>query len=156
MVKIYMKKNVWIIIALLIIAGLAIAYWPKQEDISSTPVETTTEITESMKQVVTLASQNNSGQQGNVDLEETDGKVKVMVKLNAVSPDVSQPVHIHEGTCANIGKIVYPLTALSSGSSETMLDVSLDELLAAMPLSINAHKSVEEIGEYVACGELSK
>ncbi len=89
------------------------------------------------------------------------------------------PAHIHSGTCDNLGEVVYPLTNIAeiSGTmagmeaspmageqagaanaipvlmSVTQLEVSLDDLLAA-PYAINVHESQENIGNYIACGNV--
>lgn len=92
------------------------------------------------------------------------------------------PAHIHAGTCDNLGEVVYPLTNIGAmeslgtptagmeaspvagtwvGAADaipvlmsvTQLDVSLDELLAA-PYAINVHESPENIGTYIACGNV--
>lgn len=92
------------------------------------------------------------------------------------------PAHIHAGTCDNLGEVVYPLTNIGSmesmgtptagmeatpvagawvGAADaipvlmsvTQLAVSLDELLAA-PYAINVHESPENIGNYIACGNV--
>ena len=82
--------------------------------------------------------------------------------------DPPHPVHIHTGTCADLGEIVAPLndvappTGGESGGaalaspvelSETEVELGLADILAA-PHAINAHESAENIGEYVACGEV--
>ncbi|GIW03961.1 MAG: hypothetical protein KatS3mg059_0581 [Thermomicrobiales bacterium] len=89
------------------------------------------------------------------------------------------PAHIHSGTCDNLGEVVYPLNnigeiggmmagmeaspmagehagaanAIPVEMSVTQLDVSLDDLLAA-PYAINVHESQENIGNYIACGNV--
>lgn len=102
-----------------------------------------------------LEEQNNSGQSGKVVITEVDGKAKVIVNLTGKPSSVDQPSHIHLSSCATIGAVKYPLTNVSKGASQTMLPVSIDELLAGLPLSLNVHKSQAEIGVYVACGDIS-
>lgn len=105
---------------------------------------------------VTLATQNNSGEQGTAELKSEDGKTKVELMVTGAPADIAQPAHIHLNSCATIGGVKYPLTNVVNGKSETMIDVSLDELLAMLPLSINVHKSAAEAGIYVACGDIKK
>lgn len=139
------------IIALLIIVG--VAYFVKQQP---QPTQETQEdaMMMSAKVPVVLAAQNDSGESGEAMLSEIDGQTKITLALNGAPTGVAQPVHIHTGSCAELGGVAYPLTNLQSGLSETMLDMPLDELLAQLPLAINAHKSAEEIGVYVACGDI--
>jgi len=111
------------------------------------------------------------------------------------SPEAdAHPAHIHTGTCAALGEVVYPLTdvapvdetrpemggmmgspaAESTESAEQMADATpsnvmammgaeesttevqttLDELLASEH-AINVHESMENIGNYIACGEIT-
>lgn len=77
------------------------------------------------------------------------------------------PVHIHSGTCAELGDVVVPLTDVASlegeGSgpatghvvkvSETTVDMPLQEIVDGGH-AINVHKSAEEIDVYIACGNL--
>lgn len=103
--------------------------------------------------VVRLAPLGNSGQMGTAVLHEKDGKVRVEVDLlNA--PASAEPAHIHAGACPNPGEVKYPLTSVAGGLSDTVLDVSLNQLLASLPLAINIHKSANDIKTYVACGDL--
>lgn len=101
-----------------------------------------------------FVAQNNSGLSGTATLTKVDGKVKVALKTvggiaSLLSP--SEPAHIHTGTCANIGAVKYPLLNVVANRSETVVDVSMDELKSGLPLAINVHKSSAEIGTYIAC-----
>jgi len=104
--------------------------------------------------MMVLAEQNSSGQSGTATITETNGGVRVVVQVTGALAEVAQPAHIHVNACANIGGVQYPLTSLVNGYSETMLDVSMADLRAGLPLSLNVHKSVEEVSVYVACGDL--
>jgi hypothetical protein len=81
---------------------------------------------------------------------------------------VARPVHIHSGDCTNLGDVVVPLNdltapagagagqadeAAAAESSFTVVPMTLDAILAA-DHAINVHLSAEEIGTYIACGEL--
>ncbi|MCP6719229.1 MAG: hypothetical protein KJI71_03295 [Patescibacteria group bacterium] len=103
---------------------------------------------------LTLASRNDSGESGTATITEVDGKAKVTLTLSgAPAADISQPAHIHLNSCTDIGGIKYPLTDVT-GSSETILDVSVEQILSELPLAINVHKSYPEIGVYVSCGNI--
>ena len=39
------------------------------------------------------------------------------------------------------------------GKSNTVIDASLDELVAT-PMAINVHESAQNLGKYVACGDI--
>lgn len=78
-----------------------------------------------------------------------------------------RPIHIHSGTCDELGEVVFPLNpvTLAEGifegnqdattveTSVTTVDVALEELLTE-DYAINAHLSEDEIGTYIACGEI--
>lgn len=89
------------------------------------------------------------------------------------------PAHIHAGTCANIGAVVYPLTDLTSpgmmgtpaagmpstpiastdmstvvAQSTTTVKAPLDTILSE-ERAINVHESAEHMDVYIACGDLT-
>ena len=106
------------------------------------------------EKIIKLLSQNNSGEEGVATITEVDGKAKVLLELAGAPASTPQPAHIHEKSCASIGGVKYPLTNAVNGRSETMLPVSMAELLKGVPLAINVHKSVAQAGAYVACGDM--
>ncbi len=104
--------------------------------------------------VVPLEALNDSGQSGQAVLTPEDGKTRVVVTLEN-SPPGPQPIHIHPGTCEELDpKPAYPLESVVSGRSESVVDISLDALLAD-DFAINVHKSPEEADVYVSCGQIS-
>ena len=104
--------------------------------------------------VVSLSAQNNSGMTGKATLTKVDGKVQVKLELMGPSMVLPKPAHIHVGPCASIGAVKYPLNNVVTGNSTTILNVSMDQLKAEMPLAVNVHKSAVELGTYVACGDV--
>ncbi|HEY8446645.1 MAG TPA: hypothetical protein VIL01_06010 [Thermomicrobiales bacterium] len=79
----------------------------------------------------------------------------------------ARPAHIHNGTCEELGDVVQPLTDLTAATgtaegnadaipaeySYTLVPMSLDDILAE-DHAINVHESAENIGNYIACGNL--
>lgn len=88
------------------------------------------------------------------------------------------PAHIHSGTCTELGDVVYPLTDISAAmmmdgtpmaamghdmdmsgeaikveASFTTVPSTLADLLAS-PYAVNIHESAENIGNYIACGNI--
>lgn len=103
--------------------------------------------------IVTLAAQNGSGETGTAVLTQVGGDVKVVVSIPN-GPAGPQPAHIHTGTCASLGGVAYPLQSLTSGSSTTTVKgVTIDQLVAAKD-AINVHKSANDLGVYVSCGNI--
>lgn len=78
-------------------------------------------------------------------------KTDVYLSIKPAAAGVSQPVHIHEGSCPGVGAVKFPLTNIVDGKSKTTVDASLDDLLKG-GYSINAHESTANAGKYVACG----
>ncbi len=103
---------------------------------------------------VALHEQNGSGESGTATLTQTGSDVTVVISLKG-APTTAQPVHIHDGTCADLKGVVYPLTNVVGGSSTTVVKgVTIDKLLAGT-LAINVHESAEDIAKYVACGNIA-
>jgi hypothetical protein len=82
--------------------------------------------------------------------------------------EAPHPVHLHAGTCAELGEVVVPLMDVAA-PDEAMLEgaasaqeVNLSQTNIDMPLqeiidggyAINVHKSAEEIDDYIACGDV--
>jgi hypothetical protein len=82
--------------------------------------------------------------------------------------DGPHPAHIHSGTCEELGDVVVPLTDVQvregeeAGSgiahpikgSHTQVDMPLQDIIDGGH-AINVHLSAEEIGTYIACGDIS-
>jgi plastocyanin len=88
----------------------------------------------------------------------------------------THPVHIHSGSCAALGDVVYPLNDLGAAMTDasgtpvaTMqmgspsaipVDVSVTTVQTTLAAiadgnhAINAHESAENIGNYIACGDI--
>lgn len=88
---------------------------------------------------------------------------------------VSLPAHIHDGSCATLGAVKYPLADVALApvadanatpisqpammhadeilTSVTTVDVALSDLLAGT-YAINIHESAQNIQNYVACGDI--
>lgn len=140
-------KNLLGLAAIVVIVS-ATAFFLLQGQKSTTP--TTNQIT------VNLSAQNGSGQSGTATLVETNGKsVTVTFNLTGAPKDISQPAHIHMGTCAKLGAIKYPLTNVINGKSTTTLDVNFGQLKSDLPLAINVHKSTIQSNVYVSCANLT-
>jgi Domain of unknown function (DUF4331) len=102
---------------------------------------------------VTLDELNDSGLSGEAELTETEDGTRVSLMVEGATG--GHPVHIHFGTCDNLGEIAAPLTDIDeSGKSETTVDLTLDELTSG-EYAINAHESVANITDYVACGDIT-
>ena len=115
-----------------------------QEKVSTPPAPIT----------VILYSQNDSGQEGTATITDMAGRTHVRLIVGNYTADVSQPAHIHTGSCSNLGGVDHPLNNVVNGSSETMLGESLGHITSGLPLAINVHKSAAEASTYVSCGDI--
>ncbi len=104
--------------------------------------------------VVPIGELNGSGVSGDASLTDNgDGTTTVDILVDGATG--GHPAHIHTGTCAALEDVVYPLTDVDvSGSSVTIIDAPLADLATAGPYAINIHLSADEIGTYVACGDI--
>ncbi len=103
---------------------------------------------------ISLAAENGYGESGTATLIEANGQTKVTLSLVGIPGAVSQPAHIHLGSCPNPGDVKYPLTNVLSGKSETILNLTLADLRSQLPLAVNVHKSTSQPSVYVSCGNL--
>lgn len=103
---------------------------------------------------INLQALSDSGETGTATLTEVDGKVVVTINLGG-APAEAQPAHIHLGACPNPGAVEYQLAPVTNGNSESTVQTSLADLKSKLPLAINVHKSADDIGTYVACGDIS-
>jgi Cu/Zn superoxide dismutase len=105
---------------------------------------------------VKLSPQNNSGESGTATLSKSgDKQTKVTLDVSGAPPGVSQPVHIHKGTCDKLDpKPAFPLSPVVDGKSETTVNAPLDTLQKGGYV-INGHKSSKEAATYVFCGNIA-
>jgi hypothetical protein len=104
---------------------------------------------------VTLNEQNGSGESGTATLTQMGSDLKVVISIKGAPATTPQPAHIHDGTCADLKGVVYPLSNVVNGSSTTVVKgVTIDKLLGA-PYAINVHESAANLGKYVACGNIA-
>ena len=105
---------------------------------------------------VRLAQQNKSKESGTAKLTPEGDKTQVVINLKGAPKGVSQPAHIHDGSCSKLDpKPKYGLQNVVDGKSTSEVPVKVDELMGGN-LAINVHKSAEEVKTYVACGDIKK
>ncbi len=142
-----------IIVILVLILGAIGFYFYKQNNVLPTPKET----------AIALVEQNKSGQSGTATITPTeDGRVLVKLSISGESATATEPAHIHKGTCANLGEVVYDLDTIKNGEGQAYLvetdgrDTLWEDLVKQLPLAINVHAGEDqpEIAMYLACGEV--
>ena len=149
-----MDKNysAGVIIAIIIIVG---AIFLVRSGTNNTPNIDNSAIPTATKSItIELDAQNNSKENGIATIVTTDRGSKVTIDLQN-APATAQPAHIHLGSCPMPGGIKYPLVSLVNGHSETMINATVEQLIAQAPLAINVHRSQTNLNAYVACGDIA-
>lgn len=121
---------------------------------SSSKTDESSQIPETGISIV-VNEQNNSGESGIATISEIEGKVVVNLRLVGLGFSAPQPSHLHLGTCGAPGEVVYSLTNVVNGQSQTTLDVDMETFSIKPPLILNVHKSEAESDIYVSCGQVS-
>lgn len=104
--------------------------------------------------VAPLYAENGSSESGSAMLVAVGNQTKVTVRVGNEPAGVSQPSHIHVGSCPGVGPIIYPLNDIVKGQSVTTLNVRLSDLQKMGPLAVNVHKSAAQMGVFVSCANL--
>ncbi len=156
-----MKKSVIVFLIIIVLVAAAFFFFFEREkveemidDIDLIEENGSEENGEISRLVINLFEQSNSGQSGLAIIESLNGSTLVTINVTPRGEEVAQPAHVHFNNCADIGGVIYPLNNVIDGFSETELEASLEQILSERPLSINVHKSVEEVDIYVACGDI--
>ncbi|HTV93349.1 MAG TPA: hypothetical protein VMG98_11595 [Verrucomicrobiae bacterium] len=104
---------------------------------------------------IKMNAQNNSGENGTATLTDTPEGLKVVVRLTGAPRDVPQPTHIHIGTCAHIDVAPrWPLSNTVNGQATSIVKGVRLSTLTAATYALNVHKSTNDLGTYVSCGNI--
>lgn len=147
-----MTKNIILILVVVLVVGLGAYLYSGR---SAAPVVVPQAVTEEKTVTFPINEQNASQESGQATLTESNGVLTVVLAMDGFVPDVSQPAHIHVGSCPDVGAVKYPLSNVVNGESITELDLTLEQLMGELPLAINVHKSAPEAAVYTACGDLT-
>ena len=104
---------------------------------------------------IQMKALNGSGEDGTAVLTQLKDGVQVVVSLKNAPKDVLQPTHIHIGTCGNIKKAPeYALDNTVDGKGTSVVKgVKLSDLTSGS-YAVNVHKSGDDLGTYVSCGDI--
>jgi ketosteroid isomerase-like protein len=80
--------------------------------------------------------------------------VQVFVRIAPGPSGVPQPIHIHEGTCANLGAVAFALRNVDGGVSHTILRGATLSDLQTGNYAIAVQQSQDEPDIFVACGDI--
>lgn len=104
---------------------------------------------------VQMAAQNNSGQTGTTTMTARGDQTEVVINVSAGQAGVDQPAHIHTGTCAAPGPVVFPLSPVKEGKSTTLVNAKLADIANGQHI-VNVHKSAQEVSVYTSCGAIQQ
>jgi hypothetical protein len=103
---------------------------------------------------VPMRAQNGSGQDGYVTLTAAGQDTLVQVQVAPGGAGVPQPIHFHDGSCANLNPVPkINLNPVMNGASETMVNTPLAELANGRN-ALNIHRSPQEPAVYTSCGDV--
>ena len=144
-----MRKLIWLIVIVLVVIGIY-KWTVNDEDIVGTGNESFTAI---MNPVA------NSGVTGTATIEEESAKLVVSIALTGALPEIgNHPAHVHMGTCTAPGNVKFALTDVVDGISRTeVTGMTLQDItdgIANGGLSVNVHMSADDLGNYLACGNI--
>ena len=146
------RYKFWVVVALAIFAMSACASEVQEAPggPTATPVVSTTNGVTRI--VVYLSPDQGEGQIGSATLMSDGSTTTVDIDVDPTTGE-AQPIHIHVGKCDDVGSVVHALQNVVNGVSTTVLDRSLDEILAGDML-INVHASYADASNYTASGQL--
>ena len=106
-----------------------------------------------------LSARNNSGISGDAGAQSALAATGATISIRGATPGGQHPWHIHRGTCSTSGAVVgaaaaYPvLTAGQDGTARAAATIGVP-LNENESYHVNVHRSPQELGVIVACGEL--
>jgi len=104
---------------------------------------------------VTINPLNDSKQSGTATITDVQGGVEVKVALTGEPDGASQPMHIHQGTCAKLNPAPdKALTNVINGASTTKVSGITTADLLKGTYAINVHDQ-QNLAHYVACGDIT-
>jgi LPXTG-motif cell wall-anchored protein len=89
---------------------------------------------------------------GTATLTAQGNQTQVVLRVGTTNPEML--AHIHADACPGVGAVVFPLTNVMNGASTTIIDAPLATVLG-QGRAINLHKSPQDAGVYVGCGNLA-
>lgn len=146
-------KNINLLIGAAVLIFVIILVFLLKAHILTSPFETPSLKLKS-EDVIVIKELNKSGVKGTAKVKEEEGRVRVAINLVGVKKEDDIYMHIHKGKCPKVGEILYDLNTLKDKSSETELDISVEQLREKLPLAINIHNLEGESEFVVACGNL--
>ncbi|MGH2506687.1 MAG: CHRD domain-containing protein [Ktedonobacteraceae bacterium] len=143
------KMPMWVVFAVLVLLLLAGCGngTPAASSFSSTPASQSASsntgfTTASNGNVATATLKHTPTGTANLSWDHTTRMLTVQVMLTGLAPHSIHPNHIHEGSCASQGKVLYPLTNLvvdEHGAAQATTKIHLLNGIPAKGLYLNVH-----------------
>jgi len=86
-------------------------------------------------------------------LADGPSRTEIFIDIRPGPVGVLQPVHVHRGSCEDLGDIAYQMGSLIGGRSSTTSSAILKDLLAG-DFAIAVHESKDALDTVVACGDI--
>jgi hypothetical protein len=103
--------------------------------------------------VIHLSPLESLGQTGTAVFTARDSS-ETLVEVSVEPPFAeAQPIHLHSGTCGDIGPVLHALQNVVRGSSTTVIAEPLHEISATGAI-VNVHESYLNASNYTSCGKL--
>jgi hypothetical protein len=103
---------------------------------------------------IPLRELNDSGVTGTVELSGQGQATRISIQVSGDAVTGDHIAHLHSGTCEAPGDYTYTLNPVNAeGSSETVVNLTLDELLTGGYM-VNIHPSEQDWDAWMACAEL--
>ena len=93
-----------------------------------------------------------TGQIGSAVLSSVGGATIIEIEVTP-SASEAQPIHIHAGSCDDVGPVIHALSNVVNGKSSTTLELPMSEIFDGDVL-INVHASFSDSSTYTACSQL--
>ncbi len=108
------------------------------------------------------ANDANQNVSGTADLSLSGRTLTVKVTVTGLAPKSQHMVHIHSGSCASQGSVVYPLTALTADASGKATSTTTIQNVTTIPATgwyVNVHNTTDlstQTGfDPISCGDIT-
>ena len=103
----------------------------------------------------------NQGVSGNAQLSLSGHTLTVQLTVTGLAPKTQHMVHIHAGTCASQGAVIYPLTTLTADASGKATSTTTIQNVTTIPATgwyVNVHNgtdlSTQSGFDPISCGDV--
>ncbi|MEX0761475.1 MAG: hypothetical protein WD333_03435 [Dehalococcoidia bacterium] len=91
-------------------------------------------------------------QTGRLVIKDEGESIRLIVDVSPPQPN-AQPIHIHQGSCENVGDVLDVLQDVVNGHSETVVVRDLADITDGDHV-VNIHLSASAFATYTACGDI--